>query len=71
MNNINNMFNLFNAFRANPMQMLQQRFNIPGNINDPNAVLNHLVNTGQVSKQQIDQINSMRNNPMLRNFFGR
>ena len=41
---------MYQQFRANPMQMLQSRFNIPQgiNTNDPNAIIQHLMNTGQM-----------------------
>ena len=48
----NNFISSLNALRQNPIQFLMQRkFNIPQNIsNDPNAIIQHLMNTGQVSQ---------------------
>jgi hypothetical protein len=49
-------------FKANPMQMLMhRRMNLPQGIsmNDPNAILNHLVQSGQISQQQINQAYQM------------
>ena len=48
---------MVNQFKANPMQMLlQRRLNVPQNIvNDPNAILNHLLQTGQVSQEQVNR----------------
>jgi hypothetical protein len=59
---MNNIFNLIQMFQQNPMQMLSRRFNIPQgvNCNDPNAIIEHLVQTGQVSQQQITQAQQMR-----------
>lgn len=56
-----NLMAMLQQFRANPMQMLlQQRLNVPGNIvNDPNAILNHLLSTGQVSQQQVNRAYQM------------
>lgn len=53
----------YNKFRNNPMQFLNQRFNIPQNVNlsDPNAILQHLMNTGQVTQNQINQVMQMKN----------
>lgn len=51
------MNNLLQQLKTNPMQFLmQRRMNLPQGIsmNDPNAILNHLVQTGQVSQQQIN-----------------
>lgn len=42
--------------KMNPLGFLAQRgFNLPQNVGaDPNAILHHLVSTGQVSQQQIN-----------------
>ena len=65
--NIQDITNLYQQFRQNPMSMLNKRFNIPQNVNlnDPNAILQHLMNTGQVSQSQINTVMSMRNNPLI------
>lgn len=71
--NINDVFNVFNMLRQNPMQVLATRFNIPQNINlrDPNAIVQHLLNTGQVSQQQVNQCMNMRNNPIVQQLMNR
>lgn len=45
---------LLQQLRSNPMAVLGRKFNLPQglNVNDPNAILNHLVQTGQVSQDQ-------------------
>ena len=50
------MMQMLQQFKANPMQMLmQRRFNVPPSLsNDPNAIVNHLLQTGQISQQQIN-----------------
>lgn len=50
---------IINQFKSNPMAMLRQRFNIPDNINDPNAVIQHLMNTGQLSQAQYEKARQM------------
>lgn len=57
----NQMLGMLQQLKANPMQFLmQRRFNLPMNIgNDPSAILNHLVQTGQVSQQQINSAYQM------------
>ena len=56
-----NMMQMLQQFKANPMQMLmQRRMNIPqGMTNDPQAILNHLLQTGQISQQQVNQAYQM------------
>ena len=62
--------NLYNQFKQNPMQMLMQKFDIPNGIsNDPNAIVQHLLNSGQVSQDAVNRAMQMRNNPMLRQLF--
>lgn len=56
---------LFNMLKSNPMQVLSQRFNLPQNINDPQQIIQHLLNTGQVSQDQVNRAMQMRNNPMI------
>lgn len=67
----NNILNLFQQLQSNPMRVLSQRFNIPSNLNlnNPNDIIQHLLNTGQVSQQQVNQAMQMRNNPMFKQLF--
>lgn len=70
---MNNIFQMYQQLRQNPMQMLARRFNIPSNvnINDPNSIIQHLINTGQVTQQQVNQMMTMRNNPMVQQLMNR
>ena len=54
------------SMMQNPMAIVTQRFNLPQGMNNPNDIVNHLVQTGQVRQQDIDAI---KNNPMLQQFF--
>jgi len=57
MQNPMQLMNMLQSFKSNPMQFLaQRRFNVPANVaNDPQAILNHLLQTGQVSQDAINQ----------------
>ena len=52
----NNLMQTVQSFRQNPMQMLlQRRLNVPQSMmNDPNAIMQHLLSTGQRSQQQMN-----------------
>ena len=65
--NINDIMNLYSQLKQNPMQLLSQRFNIPQNINmqNPNEIIQHLLNTGQVNQSQVNQAMGMKNNPII------
>ncbi len=56
MNNIGNIVQMLQQFKSNPAQMLlQRRLNVPqGMMNDPNAIINHLLKTGQVTQEQLN-----------------
>ena len=56
-----NMMQMLSQLKQNPMQFLMQRkFNVPQNMaNDPNAILNHLLQTGQVNQNQINSAYQM------------
>ncbi len=68
--NINDFINLYQQLKNNPVQFLSRRFNIPQNINDPNDIIQHLLNTGQVSQEQVNQVMGMKNNPVLKQLMG-
>jgi hypothetical protein len=61
----NNMLNMLNQFKQNPMGMLSKRFNIPQDMNDPNQILQHLLNSGQVSQEQVNRVMQMKNDPQI------
>lgn len=73
MNNVNDVMNIFQQLKQNPLQILSRRFNLPQNMNtnDPNSIIQHLLNTGQVTQSQVNQVMGMRNNPMIRQIFGK
>ena len=58
----NQMMGMLSQLKQNPIQFLmQRRFNLPQNIpmNDPQAILNHLMQTGQINQQQINSAYQM------------
>lgn len=58
-----NIMQMVGQLKQNPIQFLaKSRLNLPPNIgNDPNAILQHLVSSGQVSQQQINNAYQMMN----------
>lgn len=61
----NNLMTMLNQFKQNPMAVLSRRYNIPQNMNDPNQILQHLLNSGQVSQSQVDRVMQMKNDPQI------
>lgn len=58
-------------FRQNPVQLLSQKYSIPQNVNSPQDILQHLLNTGQVTQNQVNSAMQMRNNPMVQQLMNR
>lgn len=57
-----NMMQMVQQLKANPMQFLMQRkFNLPQNIDtrNPQAIINHLVQSGQISQEQMNRAYNM------------
>lgn len=64
-NNNNNIVDIISQFKSNPMQMLLQKYNIPQGMSNPQEIIQHLLNSGQISQAQVNQAMKMRNNPIF------
>lgn len=71
MNNLNDIYNIYQQMRSDPRQFLSRRFNIPKNVNDPNDIIQHLLNSGQVTQSQVNNAMMMRNNPIVQRLLTR
>lgn len=69
MNNYLGLIQLYQQLRQNPVRLLSQKYNIPANMNDPQQIIQHLLNSGQVSQAQINQLMQLRNNPQIQQLF--
>lgn len=67
MNNFGNILSMYQQMKQNPAQLLSKKFNIPQGVDttNPNSIIEHLLNSGQVSENQINQA---RNNPIIQMF---
>lgn len=56
-----NFMQMLGQLKANPAQFLMQRkWNVPQNImNNPNAIAQHLLSTGQISQEQMNRAYQM------------
>lgn len=54
---MNNPMTMLQEIKSNPMGFLMQRkFNVPADIaSDPQAIINHLLKTGQVSQDAVNR----------------
>ena len=75
MMNPTNIMTMFMNFRRNPMGFLMQnRVNVPQNMmNDPNAIIQQMMNSGQINQQTYNQAQQMarqiQNNPAYKGMF--
>lgn len=59
-NPMGNMMQMLTQLKQNPMALLQKAgFNIPGNLNNPQAIIQHLTQTGQINQQTLNQAQQM------------
>jgi len=55
-NPLSGIMNMMSQFRQNPMAMLQKSgLNIPSNLSNPTEIINHLVQSGQINQNQLNQ----------------
>lgn len=55
-----NPMQMIQQLKANPIQFLQRAgLSVPSNLNDPNAIIQHLMNSGQISQQRYEQARQM------------
>ena len=55
-----NLMNLLPQFKQNPLAMLQRAgLNVPANISNPQQMIQHLMNTGQITQGQYDSARQM------------
>lgn len=66
-----NISDMARKIKENPMQfMIEQKFQIPNGINNnPQAIIQHLLNSGQINQQQVNQAAQML--PQLQNLLGK
>ena len=60
---------LAQQFRQDPIAVLQRRFNLPTQMNNPQEIVQHLLNSGQVTQEQVNQAVRMKDDPSLRQLF--
>lgn len=64
-----NLVQMAAQFKQNPLAVLGRRFNIPQNINNPQEIVQYLLNSGQITQAQVNNAVQMRNDPSIRGLF--
>ena len=55
-----NMMQMLSQLKSNPLAMLRQAgFNVPDNMNNPQQIIQHLMNSGQVNQGQVTNAQQM------------
>lgn len=55
-----NPMQMIQQLKANPIQFLQRAgFNVPSNLNSPNDIIQHLMNSKQITQQQYERARKM------------
>lgn len=54
---------MLSQLKTNPLGMLRQAgFNVPDNISNPQAIIQHLMNSGQLTQEQFNRAQQMAQN---------
>lgn len=69
--NLNDIMNMYQQFSQNPIGMLSRKYNIPQNLNNPQDIIQHLLNSGQITQSQVNNVMQMRNNPLIQRLFNK
>ena len=61
--NMKDVMNIYQQLKQNPMQVLNRCVNVPQNLNlsNPYDIIQHLLNTGQRTQEQLNSIMNMKN----------
>ena len=61
--NMKDVMNMYQQLKQNPMQVLNQCVNVPQNLNlsNPYDIIQHLLNTGQRTQEQLNSVMNMKN----------
>lgn len=53
-------------------QLLMQRFNVPNNVNmnDPQGIVQYLLNNNMVTQNQVNQAMKMKDDPSIKQYLG-
>lgn len=58
-----NPMQMLSQLKSNPLGLLRQAgFNVPDNMSNPQAIIQHLMNSGQISQSQLTQAQQMAQN---------
>ena len=68
--NMNDLMNMYQQMRGDPISFLGRRFNIPQDMKTPDDILQHLLNSGQVTQTQVNRAMNMRSNPIIQRLMG-
>lgn len=57
---LGNMMQMLTQLKQNPMSLLSRAgYNIPANLTDPQQIIQHLTQTGQINQNQLNQAQQM------------
>jgi len=55
-----NPMQMLSQLKSNPASVLKQAgYNVPANINSPQEIINHLLNSGQINNQRLNMAQQM------------
>jgi len=71
MQDLTQLMAMYQQMMKDPAAFISQRFNVPRGMNSPDAIIQYLLNSGQVSQTQVNEAMAMRNSPAVRALMNR
>ena len=61
-----NIFQMYQMMRQNPLGLIRNKFSVPQSMTSPDDIIKHLIESGQVTQEQVDNARNMQTS--FRNF---
>ena len=66
-----NMMQMLMQARQNPMAVIAKSFQIPQGVQDPHEIVQHLLDSGQISQEQLNKTVRMSKEPQFKQFLAK
>jgi len=66
-----NIMQMLMQARQNPMAVISKRFQVPQGVQDPHEIVQHLLDSGQISQEQLNKTVRMSREPQFKQFLAK
>lgn len=66
MQDLTQLMGMYQQMMRDPAAFISQRFNVPRGMDSPDAIIQYLLNSGQVTQAQVNEAMALRDSPAVR-----